>query len=285
MNSLKAKFIIDKIKRSTNAISTQNQDKLNFLLHHKDRSLSLQNLSDSLENFNNKVLKKGNPFFFIRKNFVKLFSNFLKRSFLTPNLIKFLHMAYWPKNDYMPWRMFFTTDPLDFKLGTKAPLISQSLYFFSLIFKKTNFFNLKNLISSDKHKKKYFTYLNYLYSLNVKKKINNKKSRYFIAKKNYLSLIKQSKLSKINLRRFLKNKINTNFKGLKNTLKFKYFKIPKFIMKDRRKKEFKNFFLLTFRQRSFLKNLINFYFPVISITIKEMTIHSLPMKTKKPRRV
>ena len=82
-----------------------------------------------------------------------------------------------------------------------------------------------------------------------------------------------------------KKKIKTKFIITNILNKFKYFKTPYFILQDRSKKEFKNLFFLTFRQRSFLKNLITFYFPVISLNIKEYNIHSLPMKTKKPRRV
>jgi len=160
------------------------------------------------------------------------------------------------------------------------------MYFFSLIFKKTNLYFFKNFISSDKKKKKYFKFLIYFYNLNMNNRVHlEPKSRYIVSKKNYLNRLKQNFLSKRNKHKLIKKKINEKINEFKNIIKFKYFKIPKFIMKDRRKKEFKNFFLLTFRQRSFLKNLINFYFPVISLTIKEMTIHSLPMKTKKPRRV
>lgn len=277
---MKTRLLINKIKSTTNTLlktKNINQDKLQFLVQKVEQNVGLQKLNNIT--LNKLIFKKGNPFFFIRKNYKLLFENFLKRSFITPNLLKFLHMAYWPKNDYKPWRMFYNYHSLELKQRKiiKKPIISNFVYFFSQIFKKPNIHYFFNLISTNKYKIKFFKRLAYLYNLNVKNYPKIESKLQLVKKKNLLKL--RQKLHQKLRKKLIKKNLSTIID------KFKYFKIPHFIMKDRKKKEFKNFFLLTFRQRSFLRNLITFYFPVISLVIKEMTIHSLPMKTKKPRRV
>jgi hypothetical protein len=246
------------------------QKQLNFLIRTTEQNIGLQKIQfDSNFFFNTSFFKKGNPFFFVRKNYKFLFSQFLQRSFLTPNLLKFLHIAYWPSNANKAWKMYYNYHGLERRQRVNyiESKISKLNYFFSLVFKKTyfkNLLNFKNLIQTDK-KNKHFNKLKYYYHLNLNKL-------------KYQEQLEKKKI--IGKKNKKKNFIITNILN-----KFKYFKTPRFILKERIKQEFKNFFFLTFRQRSFLKNLITFYFPVISIIIKEKNIHSLPLKTKKPRRV
>jgi len=243
------------------------QQRLNFLIRLVEENIGLQKIQfQSNFIFNTSIFRKGNPFFFVRKNYKRLFWNLLQKGFITPNLLKFIHIAYWPTNSENAWRMYYNYHGLERKQRVNfiQPKISKLSYFLSLIFKR-NFFkrilDFKN--SSSKIKNKYFTKLKYYYYLNI----------------NRLKYQEQLKNKK------RKKKIKTKFIITNILNKFKYFKTPYFILQDRSKKEFKNLFFLTFRQRSFLKNLITFYFPVISLNIKEYNIHSLPMKTKKPRRV
>nr|YP_010576285.1 hypothetical protein OYV93_mgp06 [Thecamoeba quadrilineata]UZN43822.1 hypothetical protein [Thecamoeba quadrilineata] len=265
--------IIRNIKKSTFALKkhqtiSHTQQKLNFLIRMVEQNIGLQKIQfQSNFLFNNSIFKKGNPFFFVRKNYKKLFWNFLQKGFISPNLLKFLHIAYWPTNSDQAWRMYYNYHGLERKqrINFVQPTFSKLSYFFSLIFKKSY---IKNLIdfkgfSNSNSKNKYFNKLKYYYHININK----------------LKFQHQ-----LNMKAFSRKKKKTYI--ITNILnKFKYFKTPRFILKDRSKQEFKNFFFLTFRQRSFLKNLITFYFPVISLVINENNIHSLPMKTKKPRRV
>lgn len=261
------------IRKSTVALQNISLDdyhkkRLNFLMHINEQNIGLQKISyNSNYIYDTSIFKKGNPFFFIRKNYKKLFWNFLQTGFLTPNLLKFLHAAYWPTNNTQAWRTFYIYHGLERKQRVNyiKPKINKLTYFFSLIFKKNyiqSLLHFKSFIQS-KLKNKYFNQLKYYYHLNINK-----------LKFQEEFFIKPSKKKKS------KTFIITDILN-----KYKYFKTPKFIIKERSKKEFKNFFFLTFRQRIFLKNLITFYYPVISFRIKEHNIHSLPMKTKKPRRV
>lgn len=284
MQSLNIQHLLHNIQNSTQnlknvpLISSQN-NRLHFLTNIAEQNLGLQKINQKINSAS--ILKKGNPFFFIRKNYKKLFTNILKHSFLTPNLLKFLHMAYWPKNTYNSWRMFYAYHNLELiqRKNYKQSFISNLSYFFSLIFKKSNFSFLSNLVSSHPIKQKFYKKLFYYYNLNLPKfKANNtlKLNKLYLAREKLKFKKFSSKLKKKYLdRKHIHSILPT----------FKYIQTPKFIMKNRIKKEFKLFFLLTFKQRSFLKNLITFYFPVLSLNVKETTIHSLPMKTKKPRRV
>lgn len=264
----KLKYATYKLKKIQKKFNQQ--QRLNFLIKTNEQSVGLQKISFNPNlNFNTPIFKQGSPFFFARKNFKILFWNILQKGFLTPNLLKFLHIAYWPTNYDKFWRTFYLYHGLERKqrINFIQPKISKLSYFFSLIFKKNYLNNLLyfksfNLSNS---KQRYFNKLKYLYHLNINK----------LKFQNELDI-----QASVNFKRKKKIFIITNIFN-----KFRYLKTPKFILKKRIKKEFKDFFFLTFRQRSFLKNLINFYFPVLSIFIKEHNIHSLPMKTKKPRRV
>lgn len=264
---------LSEIKKSTYNLKSlknlnNNQSRLNFLMHITEKNFGLQKIDlNTAFNFNNAIFNKGNPFFFLRKNYKKLFLDLLSKSFLSPNLLKFFHIAYWPTNHNTAWRTYYNYHGLERKqrMYYIKPKIKKLTYLFSLIFKKsfvTNLIYFKSSLHS-KIKNKYFNKLKYFYNLNINK-------------------LKYHQHLEVDLTTQRKNKnyIITNI--LK---KFTYFNTPKFILKKRNKKEFKSFFFLTFRQRSFLKNLITYYFPVLSLLIHDYNIHSLPMKTKKPRRV
>lgn len=82
----------------------------------------------------------------------------------------------------------------------------------------------------------------------------------------------------------LKKLYISNYANKYNFKKIQHIQMPEFIERFGGK-SWKEYFMLSFRQKSIVRTLIRFYYPLTSILIKDKTIHSLPLKTKKPRRV
>jgi hypothetical protein len=189
--------------------------------------------------FKNSFLKKRNPFFLIRKNFKLYFKTILKCKTLTPNLLKFLHLTFFPKNIENYWKSYFPSNILELtKLKYQKQLfisINDFSYIFSLIY-KNNY--IKNIFYFNVNNKPYYNTFKYLYFL-------------------------------------LSSNVNNSL-PLKNS---------NFLFINREKENFNKFLILSFKQRNFLQKIIQFYYPLLSFLIKEKAVHSLPMKTKKQKRI
>jgi hypothetical protein len=236
---MKLKNIITNIEVLNKKDYKENQIKSLFDLSNLFTFLQKVKLK-SYNTLNTKLLGKRTPFFLLRKNLKQYFTLFSADRIITPNILKFLHILFFPKNSDIFWKHYYPMNTLDLK---------------RLKYKKQNFRSFDNFY--------YYTSLIF-------------KNNYI--KKNYYLNHKSESI-------FIKNLKYLYFLSCFNTKNMLPLNIPPFMSVDYEKKNFKNFFILSFKEKGYLQKVVNFYYPTFSILIKEQAIHSLPLKTKKPRRV